>query len=221
LAVNYSPSISTSAMLVYYDALNPKCYPGSGTTVYDLSGNARNGTFGGTVGPTWNSSGWFNFTGGVVATNYSRISLSLPTMANGITTEIWFRHSSYGTPYRMVSSDLGFSIFSSYGSIYAGLNYDDYVRTFTTPAVNTWFCFSMTWDNQNMVVYRNGASITSGSRSTALTDIAAGTLYLGTRNDLYSDHLVGDIAIFKMYDRVLSQNEVKQNFHAIRNRFGL
>ena len=222
MAINYNPTAVTSGLICYLDGANTKSYSGSGTTVYDLSGNGRNGTFGGTVGPTWNSGGWFNFTGGVVATNYSRISLSVPTLANGVTVEIWFRSTyAYGTPFRMTSSDLGLTLFTPNASMYAGLNFNDYVLYFTNPVTDIWHCFSMTWDNQNLVVYKNGASLTSGTRATALTNIAAATLYLGTRNDAYNDHFFGDIAIFKLYERVLTASEVSKNFSSARGRFNL
>ena len=37
-------SIVSQGLTVYYDFSNPNCYPGSGTTIYDLSGYNNNGT---------------------------------------------------------------------------------------------------------------------------------------------------------------------------------
>ena len=64
--------IVTDGLVLCLDAANKDSYPGSGTTWYDLSGNGYNSTAAGTVGPTFNSNGYFEFTGGIVTENYSR-----------------------------------------------------------------------------------------------------------------------------------------------------
>ena len=51
MAFRYSPKIVTDGLVLSVDAANKKSYPGSGTTWYDLSGNAINGTL--TNGPTF------------------------------------------------------------------------------------------------------------------------------------------------------------------------
>jgi hypothetical protein len=44
MAFSFSPKIVTDGLSVYYDVANPRSYPGSGTTIYDLSRNGNNGT---------------------------------------------------------------------------------------------------------------------------------------------------------------------------------
>ena len=44
MALAHSPKIVTDGLVLCLDAGNPKSYPGSGTTWYDLSGNGNNGT---------------------------------------------------------------------------------------------------------------------------------------------------------------------------------
>lgn len=46
-------SIVNQGLTAYYDFSNPNCYPGSGTTIYDLSGYGNNGTL--TNGPTFST----------------------------------------------------------------------------------------------------------------------------------------------------------------------
>jgi hypothetical protein len=41
MATNYNPRIVTDGLVLCLDAANPKSYPGSGTTWYDLSGNSN------------------------------------------------------------------------------------------------------------------------------------------------------------------------------------
>ena len=53
MAFIHSPKLVTNGLVLCLDAANKLSYPGSGTTWYDLSGNANNGTL--TNGPTFNS----------------------------------------------------------------------------------------------------------------------------------------------------------------------
>lgn len=57
------PNIVTDNLKLFFDAANPKSYPGSGTTVYDLSGNNNHGTL--LNSPTFSSDqgGCFTFDG--------------------------------------------------------------------------------------------------------------------------------------------------------------
>jgi len=62
MAFSHSPKIPTDTLIVCYDAMNPKSYPGTGTTWkdlasgYDLTLNSS---------ATWNSSGYMNFESGI------------------------------------------------------------------------------------------------------------------------------------------------------------
>jgi hypothetical protein len=49
MAVIVNPNAVRSNLTFYVDAANPKSYPGTGTTWYDLSGNNRHATIMGTT----------------------------------------------------------------------------------------------------------------------------------------------------------------------------
>ena len=74
-------------MLLYLDAANSTSYPKSGTTWYDLSGNANTGTL--TNGPTYNSNNLGNivFDGTDDNIQLGNASTFLPTSA--ITLSCW------------------------------------------------------------------------------------------------------------------------------------
>ena len=60
----YGPRIVTDGLVLHLDAGNRKSYPLSGNTIYDLSGNGYDGTFGAsTAAPTFTSAngGALNF----------------------------------------------------------------------------------------------------------------------------------------------------------------
>lgn len=47
MAIHYTPRIITDGLVLYYNIANKKSYPGSGTTIYDLTTNGYNGTMNG------------------------------------------------------------------------------------------------------------------------------------------------------------------------------
>lgn len=81
----HSPNIVTNGLVLAWDAANPKSYPGSGTTIYDLSGNGNNGTLYNGVGFSTNYKGVLTFDGtndyiysgiNMASTNYTVIGAS-------------------------------------------------------------------------------------------------------------------------------------------------
>ena len=82
MSVNYNPGVVTSGLTLCMDAANPRSYSGSGTTVYDLSGN--NLTTSMINGPTYSSGYWvFDGVDDYIGGN------SLTTTLTGGTMEIW------------------------------------------------------------------------------------------------------------------------------------
>lgn len=214
------PKIVTDGLVCYLDAANKKSYPGTGDTVYDLSGNGRNGTRAGSAKPSWNSDGYFSFTGGVTGNNYTRIDTSNPATSE-LTVEVFYRPTgNTGTIFRQYQDD--FHITGN--RVSAGNAYSDYMlNPSTSNGLNVWVYNAITWyNNTTLRFYKNGIQTAAGNRSTPDTDgIAAGTVRIGTRNDAYSEHYVGDLALYRFYTRTLSADEILQNYNATKGRFGL
>jgi hypothetical protein len=81
------------------------------------------------------------------------------------------------------------------------------VGTYSSPALN---------------LYMDGSLNKTGSVvvTTALDDINSICVGAYAADDT-NYHMDGDIAAVQIYDRALSAAEVKQNFNAERNRFGI
>ena len=67
-------------------------------------------------------------------------------------------------------------------------------------------------------MYKNGTQIGTTSVG-ALNYTDAGEILLGYRSS--AEYWKGDIPVFKMYTNALSASEIKQNFNALRGRYGL
>jgi hypothetical protein len=96
----------------------------------------------------------------------------------------------------------------------------------TTISADEWYvcAFSYNKGTQAMKIYTNGvleASITNSQGGvSALSSLNwyIGTVPGGWQNVTYSNV---DVSIFKIYNRVLSDSEVKQNYNAYKNRFNI
>ena len=44
MSVNYNPATPSNGLVLCLDSRNPRSYPGSGTTWFDISGNNNHGT---------------------------------------------------------------------------------------------------------------------------------------------------------------------------------
>ena len=93
-----SPNIVTTGLVLAWDAANPKSYPGSGTTIYDLSGNGNHGTLNNGVGFSTNYKGILTFDGTndyVKSTSVNGTGIMNPTLyGEVISVNIWIQSTS-------------------------------------------------------------------------------------------------------------------------------
>jgi len=224
----HSPRIITDNIVWYLDASNIKSYPGTGSTWYDLSNNKTNASKAGSQSPTYpqfNTSdglGYFTFSGGALGDNYSRFDISSPLMSQ-MTALAWYRPTTTnGHVFRMSNNDYqigpdGWTAGTNFNDVNISQNSNGPVNTVN---LNIWNFAAITWNNQTLKGYLNDSLQGEVTRSTPV-DIQSGTLRIGTRNDIYFAHFVGDISIVQLYNRALTEAEIQQNFNALRGRFGL
>jgi hypothetical protein len=106
-----------------------------------------------------------------------------------------------------------------------GWGTDDPTGTTTISADEWYICtFSYNKSTQAMKIYTNGVLESSTTNSQGGVTAASnmnwyiGTVPGGWQSVTYSNV---DVPIFKVYNRILSDSEVKQNFNAYRKRFGI
>lgn len=227
MALNHSPSIITNGLVLYLDAANPRSYPGSGNTWFDLSGNGNNGTL--TNGPTFNSanSGVISFDGvnDYVDTGY------LPGTVSSLTINTWISKTSQTRAYLLAAntgagSGIGFELYETIAYFNAYQNNTNQYAQINWSA-NGWYnwCFrfdgSATGNSNRLKIFINGVEQTLTFAGTIQNTISANeTFRIGQRNwsVSYSQNLVSNI---KIYNRALSIPEIVQNFNATRGRFGI
>jgi len=102
MATSYSPKIVTDGLVLCFDAADRKSYPGTGTTLFDRSGNGYNSNMAVGEDPvTWNSNGYITFAGSGerdtapagehISLNTTATTTLASTKANGVTYSVWMR----------------------------------------------------------------------------------------------------------------------------------
>ena len=211
MSLSHSPRVVTNGLILYLDAANTKSCAGSGTTWLDLSGNARTGTL--TNGPTYSSSnkGAITFDG----TN-DYVSMSLPTLTD-LTISLWIKIVSLpGGEKQAFSSpgdSVGMSVLNNKFFTWIGAG----VTGSQTVSTDRWY---------NWIVTRSGSTtrividtVVDGS-AVAGRDLTGGTCYLSSK-DGFDRFLNSTISSASVYNRVLTDAEIVQNFNALRGRFSL
>ena len=225
MGLAHSPRIVRDGLVLYLDAANIKSYPGSGTTWTDISGKDYDGTL--INGPTFSSDnlGCVVFDGSndtVHGVHNSELNLR-----NDVTVECWFRRTgSRGDWVRVFGK--GDSTNRTYGLWYhVNSNYFLYQRygpsSFnvlpTIPVVlNKWYHMVGTSSGSTHTLYVNGVNMGTVSNST--TFHSSSNPYIVGYGNIHSTH-IGNVSNCRIYNRGLSEAEVKQNYNALKGRFGL
>ena len=243
MGIIHSPSIVLDKLAFYMDALSPKCYSGSGTTVNDISGNGYNGTLNGLGSQvSYNASvGSFDFTGAngaSIAYPESNISkdpsLILTGVSGEITHEAWCFPTSITSLRRIMStdrSDFNCLMWSSNNKLEWSVDNAQFNSNNNSFSANKWWHIVATASRaagttNNILIYRNGELIKTNSRNLrnpmgdgTARPFAIGSNVEGTVSN--NNCFIGKIAIIRIYGKALSAVEIKQNYNASRGRFGL
>lgn len=241
MAVNYNPRIVTNGLVLCLDAANSKSYPGSGTAWADLSGNGYNSTL--TNGPTFNSSngGSITFDGvndyalynnNTVADNLSAMTVSIWVYAN------WPLSGGTGSFVSKITDagdGAGWEMGSRYNSANnlkfytqpAGGATWNYATCPSPPSGNSWINFvaSYTGVTNPISLYLNGTKQTFSGSSGSFSSIATtSNISIASRdgkNTYGTKYTAITVGVVKIYNRQLLDQEVTQNFNALRGRFNL
>tara|TARA_B110000902_G_C14241485_1_gene562622 strand:- start:1171 stop:1869 length:699 start_codon:yes stop_codon:yes gene_type:complete len=226
------PRIITDGLVLAVDTASDRSYPGSGTTLFDLSGNNLNGTLNGS--PGFSSSmnhGVFDFDG---IDDYismgSSGAVDLIQDQTNFSLGVWFKMDALGTLRGLIGT-LNYSCTKNLGLTANGTSLAFYNDTTTCNSANInsyvetgkWIYAVGTYDGANTRIYgfKDGSLTTansttkSGSSNTFTSDFQV----WGDQNGSIETDCKGGIA--HVYNRTLSQTEIEQNYNAQKSRFGL
>lgn len=233
MSAHANPNIITDGLIVCFDANDIKSYSGSGTTWTDRIANLTltdsDLTFhnenSGVLSESANST--LFFTGGTdagVELNnqtfiiWSKTETNMSTTGGGSFSD-WILQ--LGTYYANNSCGIGgqsgaFYLFAK-GSTSSGWSTVGSATLSNTPYENNkWVMYTVKFiSNTNIEVYMNNTKIVDNTLTDGFNGLAADSIYL-------KKGIMGNkIGSFRIYDRVLSDNEILQNYTADKSRFQL
>jgi hypothetical protein len=217
----YGPRIVTDGLVLHLDAGNRKSYPLSGNTIYDLSGNGNNGTFGAsTAAPTFSGDNGGSLVFG--GNDYVDLGNSLITGNNSFSWGCWIKPSSFaGTPVFLGTNSNGQAMVSYWdhlnNKVRVGVWGSDKLTSGTTIMPSTIGYTFWTWNGTILTAYTNGS--TDGTATGFSFNISSSYTRIGSA--ISSQYFNGSIFQVSIYNKALSANEVQQNYNALKGRFGL
>ena len=218
----YGPRIVTSDLLVHLDAANRKSYPGSGSTLYDLSGNNRNFTLNGSL---THSVYYFD---GINNTNYPSGS-SYSHRTNDFAYSFWIMWDAQSNLATLVEngswSDALLIRYKTYAVAYVqGIAmYAEGALRGThafTPSNNIWYNIVIKRDSGVSYFYLNGMYQNQFNFTTDI-NLANPNMFIGRSQHTTNQYINGKISCFSIYTKALSEDEIRQNYNALKGRFGL
>jgi hypothetical protein len=203
--------VNADGMVLFVDGGQPTSYPQTGTSWYDLSGQANTGTL--INGTVWNSSGWFDFDG---VDDTVRIgSTSILNTPNGFTGESWVRFDTTSAMV-LIHKD---NVYSLRRSSNTGLQWADGTNwsysswgttTFATGTIQRFYHIAATKNGSTVTLYGNGEVLVSKTFGSSGVGGNTNDLYIGSYAGS-SNWMDGNIARTKIHNKALTQTEIKQS----------
>lgn len=225
MSLFHGPSTVMNGLVFYVDAANPRSYPGTGTTWFDLSGLNNHLTL--TASPTFSTTG-FTFNG---STQYGSKTGFTGLSANPSYTMIsWMQFNNLGigagvdAPIIWYGGEASAAVASlgQKGTYFCSLHYaDDITFTNFTPTTSTWYHAAMTYNStsRSITLWINSVSTQTATHSNNLNIT---TTNLGVAADTGGGRrFQGKISTAQIYSREFSSAEILQNFNATRGRYGI
>jgi len=191
--------------------------------VYDICGQNNHGTLMNGVSHSSANNGYFDFDGSddFIGFDYD--------LRSNWTYECWVNKDSKDN-----FSFLGQGITSARNGLHINM-YDDKLRfgmynndtdangLYSNTSTGIWYHYAFSYNHSTYVkkIYRNGVSLSVTPIQTQTAYEGTGIVRIGAQYSSGSTYANGKISNSKLYNRVLTDAEIKQNFNALRGRFGI
>ena len=227
-------SMVSTNLVAYYNPDLTTSYPGTGTTLYDISGNGLNGT----MSNITYTDPYFTYNG----TN-SQVSIAdnalLEPGSGSWTMEVWVNQTVSGNDVVLgkfdpggLALDTSYSIRTTGTSYYAQIGSGSgsgstlFINSTTfVGSLNTWYQLVYVFKNgatKTLETFVNGSSIGTVNHSLASILNTPSNLYLGSYNNgEFAQWFDGKIGITRLYSSALTSTQVLQNYNANRGLYGL
>jgi hypothetical protein len=229
MGLHHSPRIVTSGLVLALDAADANSYVSGSSSWFDLSGGNNTGTL-------TNTPGYNSANGGSIVFDGTNDYVDGPNLLYGqskATLHAWVKKTT-------ISNQISFGIMDSLGGnrieivwytngyLYGEVGPNDNVWVNSLPPTidTNWHFISIVYDGtkstnyEKITIYFDGVLLTPTAQlgTIASTITTTGRMIIGNRITGYSN---GRISNIQIYNKALSAAEVKQNYNALKGRFGL
>ena len=223
----FKPTLVQDGLVLNLDAGDTNSYPGSGTTWTDLSSNSNNGTL--TNGPTYSSADGGSIVFDGTDDYVSETSgLSDSFLQGDWTISFWVNFDAItnsSTSGRILlqhgtnSTRRGLHLEQRNSRVMIGLYSDDLGGSQTLSA-STWYNITFTLNNTTRLqqIFIDGSLDNSRTANGAYVGTGSNTR-IGGRVLSFSSYLDGKISNVVAYNRVLSAQEISQNYNILKDRY--
>jgi len=230
MGTSYAPNIVKDGLVFYVDAANPRSYPGSGTQVNNLIGTGTGSLAVAGQDPvtfeTLNG-GCFDFDGSNDKMLHSE-DIGLASGGDPFSAFQWVRFTSrnqyapslaFGTANTLQA--FIFNLSGNTNNYFKCSFWQSEFESTVQPSTGVWYNLAFTYGDggsTNAKLYVDGSIIKTGTVS--LNTTLSGEVQMGSysgNSDQYD--LNGKISSTFIYNRALTQAEVKQNYNALKGRF--
>ena len=226
--------IEIDGLIVWLDAGSDLSWPGSGSAWNDITDNNNDSTFYQSLAPTnavfsTDKLGNFSFNGSnqkFVIPN----SATLSAITNTVSVEVWLKPTLFSDrDIFSKNSNSGFRMrFDTLGRLWMlganttlPNNYSIYIST-GTATLNQWNHVVAVWSPTGFYTYINGVSSGFNTGLSLLVQSNNLALDIGCFTGNQSNtHFQGQMSVFRIYNRVLTSDEVSSNYNSQCGRFGL
>ena len=218
VAITPTLSIVTDGLVLYYDFSNPASYPGSGTSITDLSTATNNGTvvndYSAISYVADGQTSYFNWSTNVGGSGSNSFGGCISTASTNVYQDFTMIFQPDFTVSGLaglfgIPGDKSMRFYNNAWEAPNPGNDDDWASSPTTFYVNG------TASNQAVAGWNVMGGVTTNGAFSGATQLYVGTSGYENRN------MQGKIAVVLMYNRTLTSQEQLQNYNYYRSRFGL
>ena len=228
MGISYNTSTIVDGLVLGIDIANQRSYPRSGNTITDFLNPLSKYTIAGTANFNAGSGGNLIFDG---STNY--VNFTAPNLGTTTTVEMW---AALGAGYsgKMPFGWFRYDVYCASGGMGFNTGNSDMYGINSTTVSNLGlvgnprhYVFEMRSDVSytNNKMYINSASQTlsqqTGTELAGQRNFNSGVGRISAWTDTAGYDMPMNWAIFKIYNRALTQAEINTNFNALRGRFGV
>lgn len=210
-------NVVTNGLVLSLDAANARSYVSGSSTWFDISGYNYSGSL-------VNGPGFSSEVGGSIVfdgTNDTVNAVGFPSLPIGISISCFVNVADLTTERAIIGKNAHLlSLLPNKISWWPDVRVTQVTVT-PTITTNIWYHIGVTQTGSICNIYLNGQNIYNNSATSQFATVYTQYTSIGAYNSGTQRFFSGSIAVMSLYNRILSDSEMLQNYNIYKLRFGL